>query len=231
MEPIPRAVDVTRPAGTASGLARMEARRLGHQYLGPEHLLVGLLAEGDNLAARVLAANGLDLATVRAGIDRLVAQGVLPGPQPGDEELLASLGVDLGAVHGRLQETFGEGAYWDTAQRVRHRAAQPVPHPRRFGPTPPRWSARAPSASPPTRRSTAIRRSAPSTCCWACSARPRSPSAPTCRSRPAASGPSSACPSTAPSRCGSWSRPRAAPSRGCARPCWRRSTAPADRPP
>jgi ATP-dependent Clp protease ATP-binding subunit ClpC len=68
----------------------MEARRLGHQYLGPEHLLVGLLAQGDNLAARVLAANGLDLDTVRAGIDRLVAQGVLPGPQPADDELLAS---------------------------------------------------------------------------------------------------------------------------------------------
>ena len=32
MEPIPRPVDVTRPAGHASGLARMEARRLGHQY-------------------------------------------------------------------------------------------------------------------------------------------------------------------------------------------------------
>ena len=87
MEPIPQAVDVTRPAGTASGLARMEARRLGHQYLGPEHLLAGLLAEGDNLAARVPVANGLDLDTVRAGIDRLIAQ------------------------------------------RVRHRAAQPVPHP------------------------------------------------------------------------------------------------------
>jgi ATP-dependent Clp protease ATP-binding subunit ClpA len=129
MEPIPRAVDVTKPAGHASALARMEARRLGHQYLGPEHLLVGLLAQGDNLAARVLVANGLDLDTVRAGIDRLVAQGVLPGPQPADEELLASLGVDLGAVHTRLQETFGEHAYWDTVQRVRHRAAQPVPHP------------------------------------------------------------------------------------------------------
>src|SRR4029453_2788668 len=99
MEPIPRAVDVTRPAGIASALARMEARRLGHQYLGPEHLLVGLLAQGDNLAARVLAANGLDLDTVRAGIDRLVAQGVLPGPQPAAVELLASPGGTLRARH------------------------------------------------------------------------------------------------------------------------------------
>jgi ATP-dependent Clp protease ATP-binding subunit ClpA len=128
MEPISRSVEVTRPAATASGLAHMEARRLGHHYLGPEHLLVGLLVEGGNLAARVLVANGLDLATVRAGIDRLIAQGVLPGPQPSDGELLASLGVDLEAVHSRLQATFGEHAYWDTAQRIRHRAAQPVPH-------------------------------------------------------------------------------------------------------
>ena len=35
MEPIPRPVDITRTAGHASGLARMEARRLGHYHLGP----------------------------------------------------------------------------------------------------------------------------------------------------------------------------------------------------
>src|SRR6266511_3337300 len=86
MEPIPRSVDVTRPARRASGLARMEARRLGHHYLGAEHLLLGLLLEGDNLAARVLVAHGLDLETVRAEVDRLIDQGVLPGP-PSDAEL------------------------------------------------------------------------------------------------------------------------------------------------
>ena len=121
MEPIPRGVDVTRPAGHASGLARMEARRLGQQYLGAEHLLLGLLLQGDNLAARVLIAHGLDLETVRAGVDRLIAQGVLPGAQPSDGELLATLGVDLKAVHARLQATFGDQAYWEAAQRVRNR--------------------------------------------------------------------------------------------------------------
>jgi hypothetical protein len=50
----------------------MEARRLGHHYLGVEHLLLGLLLEGDNLAARVLVAHGLDLETVRAEVDRLI---------------------------------------------------------------------------------------------------------------------------------------------------------------
>ena len=111
MEPIPRPVDATKAAGTASARARMEARRLGHHYLGAEHLLLGLLLEGDNLAARVL-----------------VDQGVLPGPQPSDGELLATLGVDLKAVHGRLQATFGEHAYWEAAQRVRRRSTQPVTH-------------------------------------------------------------------------------------------------------
>jgi ATP-dependent Clp protease ATP-binding subunit ClpA len=128
MEPIPRAVDATRPAGHASGLARMEARRLGHRYLGAEHLLVGLLLEGDNLAARVLVAHGLDVETVRAEVDRLVDRGVLPGPQPSDGELLATLGVDLKAVHARLQATFGDQAYWEAAQRVRRRPSQPVTH-------------------------------------------------------------------------------------------------------
>ena len=86
MESIPRAVYTTDAARTVTAQAQMEARRLGHHYLGPEHLLLGMLVHGDNLAARVLRANGLDLATVRAGIDRLIAQGVLPGP-PSQAEL------------------------------------------------------------------------------------------------------------------------------------------------
>jgi ATP-dependent Clp protease ATP-binding subunit ClpA len=107
----------------------MEARRLGHHYLAAEHLLLGLLLQGDNLAAHVLVAHGLDLETARAEVDQLIAQGVLPGPQPSDDELLATLGVDLEAVHARMQATFGEDVYWKAAQRVQHRAAQPVTHP------------------------------------------------------------------------------------------------------
>jgi Clp amino terminal domain, pathogenicity island component len=86
IEPIPRAVDLTRPAGLACTMGRWETSRLHHAYVGPEHLLLGLLRQGDNPAARVLVAHGLDLETVRAEIDRLIAQGVLPGP-PSDAEL------------------------------------------------------------------------------------------------------------------------------------------------
>jgi hypothetical protein len=121
-------VDVARPARIASGMANAEARRLGHHYQGPEHLLLGLLQHGDNLAARVLVAHGLDLETVRAEVDRLIAQGVLPGPQPSDAEALASIGIDLEAASERLKETFGDEAYWQATQRVRLRPTQAAIH-------------------------------------------------------------------------------------------------------
>jgi ATP-dependent Clp protease ATP-binding subunit ClpA len=85
-DPIPRAVDITKPAGLASTMGRWEASRLHHAYVGPEHLLLGLLRQGDNPAARFLVAHGLDLEAVRVEVDRLIAQGVLPGP-PSQAEL------------------------------------------------------------------------------------------------------------------------------------------------
>jgi ATP-dependent Clp protease ATP-binding subunit ClpA len=121
-------VHFTEEAGIVPHLAREEAERRHQYYLGPEHLLLGLLVGDDNLAARVLRAHGLDAETVRAGIDRLVAEAVLPGPQPSDTELLATLGIDLDAVMARLEESFGWEAYYYAAQRVRLRPAQPFPH-------------------------------------------------------------------------------------------------------
>jgi ATP-dependent Clp protease ATP-binding subunit ClpA len=121
-------VAFTRPGGQVAALGNKEARRLHHPYQGPEHLLVGLLLDGDHLAARVLRANGLDLETVRSEVDRLVVQGMLPGPQPSDAELLATIGVDLEAVSSRIEQAFGGGAYWQAAQRVRHRPTQAFTH-------------------------------------------------------------------------------------------------------
>jgi len=139
-------VQFTEEAGIVPHLAREEAERRQQYYLGPEHLLLGLLVADehpmvrglrehgldlkvgdDNPAARVLRAHGLDLETVRAGIDRLVAEGVLPGPQPSDAELLATLGIDLDAVMARLKESFGWDAYYYAAQNVRLRPTQPFP--------------------------------------------------------------------------------------------------------
>ena len=93
-------VRFTKEAGIVPHFAREEAERRHQYYLGPEHLLLGLLVGDDNPAARVLRAHGLDLDTLRAGIDRLVAEGVLPGSQPSDAELLAILGHRPGCGHG-----------------------------------------------------------------------------------------------------------------------------------
>jgi hypothetical protein len=137
---MPNAVHWTQPAGVVSHLGREEAESRHQYYLGPEHLLVGLLlqdaflrevdspGQGDDSAADLLRSHGLDLATIRAGIDRLVAQGVLPGPQLSDKELLATLGIDLDVVDERLKEEFGWEAWYDAAQWLRLRPVQPVPH-------------------------------------------------------------------------------------------------------
>jgi ATP-dependent Clp protease ATP-binding subunit ClpC len=49
----------TEPAHQVLDLAREEAERAGHRYLGPEHLLLGLLAEGQSRAAGMLRAAGV----------------------------------------------------------------------------------------------------------------------------------------------------------------------------
>lgn len=42
-----------------------EARQLGHNYIGPEHLLLGLLREGEGVAARVLENLAVDASNIR----------------------------------------------------------------------------------------------------------------------------------------------------------------------
>jgi ATP-dependent Clp protease ATP-binding subunit ClpA len=121
-------VQFTHASGIVPHLGREEAERRHQYYLGPEHLLLGLLVEDDNPAARLLRDHGLTLESVRAGLDRLVAEGILPGPQLSDRELLATLGIDLDAVHERLEEEFGWQSWYDAAQWLRLRPVQPLPH-------------------------------------------------------------------------------------------------------
>ena len=75
-------VRASESGGIVPHLAREEAESRHQYYLGPEHLLLGLLVQDDTPATRVLRGHGLDLPTVRAGIDRLTTEGVLPGSQP-----------------------------------------------------------------------------------------------------------------------------------------------------
>jgi ATP-dependent Clp protease ATP-binding subunit ClpA len=56
-------------------LAQDEARMLGHDYIGTEHILLGLLREEDGLAARVLDSLDITVEKVRAQVARIVGQG------------------------------------------------------------------------------------------------------------------------------------------------------------
>src|SRR4051794_40943490 len=55
--------------------AQEEARLLGHEYIGTEHLLLGLLRVEEGLAARVLNDLGVTLDDARADVERVVARG------------------------------------------------------------------------------------------------------------------------------------------------------------
>ncbi|MGH3827235.1 MAG: Clp protease N-terminal domain-containing protein [Pseudonocardiaceae bacterium] len=56
-------------------LAQEEARLLQHDYLGTEHLLLGLLAEGEGIGAQALASAGITLDAARAGVEEITGRG------------------------------------------------------------------------------------------------------------------------------------------------------------
>lgn len=56
-------------------LSLEEARQLGHNYIGSEHLLLGLLREGEGVAARVLENLGADPTNIRTQVIRMVGEG------------------------------------------------------------------------------------------------------------------------------------------------------------
>jgi hypothetical protein len=111
-------------------LARAEADGFGHSYLGPEHLVLGVLRYGDSTASRVLRSFGVTLESARAALRRLADRGVVPGPRPSDAELLGSLGIDLDAIRRSIEQSFGGKAVgWAVreATRARRRGVGRVP--------------------------------------------------------------------------------------------------------
>src|SRR5258706_8182410 len=65
----------TPRAQQALGLARREADRLNHNFLGTEHLLLGLIKLGQGVGVKVLLNMGLNLETVRLEIEKQVGTG------------------------------------------------------------------------------------------------------------------------------------------------------------
>jgi hypothetical protein len=56
-------------------LAQEEARLLNHDYIGTEHILLGLIQEGDGVAARALQSLGISLDAVRARVEDIIGRG------------------------------------------------------------------------------------------------------------------------------------------------------------
>jgi ATP-dependent Clp protease ATP-binding subunit ClpC len=63
------------PARDVIMLAQDESRTLGHDYIGTEHILLGILREQKNLGARVLDSFGITAEQVRAQIESIVGRG------------------------------------------------------------------------------------------------------------------------------------------------------------
>jgi ATP-dependent Clp protease ATP-binding subunit ClpC len=52
--------------------SREEALRLGHDYIGPEHLLLGLIREGEGKAIKIMVQLGVDLNKLRKSIENAI---------------------------------------------------------------------------------------------------------------------------------------------------------------
>ncbi|MFJ4190762.1 Clp protease N-terminal domain-containing protein [Kitasatospora sp. NPDC089509] len=103
----------TRGARRAVVIAQEEARQLGHDRVGSEHLLLGILEQPEDPALAVLAEAGLDQEAARQAVRRLRGKG--------DQQVLATIGVDLDAVRAAVEAAFGEGALDDPPEEERKR--------------------------------------------------------------------------------------------------------------
>ena len=98
-------------------LAVEEARRFNHNYIGTEHILLGLLREGEGIAAKVLQDMKIDLGRTHTEIMRLLGEQGRPGTQPqpakkSSTPALDTFGRDLTelAKEGKLDPVIGREA-------------------------------------------------------------------------------------------------------------------------
>jgi hypothetical protein len=123
-------VQRSEQADRVLGLARVEADGFQHRYLGPEHLVLGVLRDGASGASRILEAQGVDLPAARGALGRLAERGLVPSPRPSDAELLGTLGIDLEVFRRSTEQAFGGKAVgWAIreATRARRRGVGRVP--------------------------------------------------------------------------------------------------------
>ena len=112
---------LTPAARRVMSLALAESERLGHGYVGDEHVLLGLLGEQGSQASSLLRRHGLDLSGARAELQRLVAAGLTPRSHTDDVRALRAVGIDVENVRQRLVAAFGAGAFGAAVWRASRR--------------------------------------------------------------------------------------------------------------
>ncbi|MSQ24959.1 MAG: ATP-dependent Clp protease ATP-binding subunit [Dehalococcoidia bacterium] len=109
----PGEIGLTPRAKKVIELAVDEARRLNHSYIGTEHLLIGLMREGEGVAAGVLESLGVNLEKIRSETNRILSQTAsqTTGAAKGATRtpVLDQLGIDLTAAAraGKLDPVIG----------------------------------------------------------------------------------------------------------------------------
>ena len=121
----------TQEARTLVTLASEHARRLGHRYVGGEHILLAAVSAGQPASA-VLRAHGVTPELVEEEIVRRVGLGAGAGLFGGlDKDALATIGIDLDAVRARIEASFGPQALARAGQAAhRDLRRRPGPPPR-----------------------------------------------------------------------------------------------------
>src|SRR5947209_3654087 len=107
-------------------LSLREALQLGHSYIGTEHILLGLLREGEGVAAQVLTKINLELAKVRQSVLQLMhgyqqgREGQPQGEAPSGSLVLDQFGRNLTALAqgGKLDPVIGRAAEIERVMQI-----------------------------------------------------------------------------------------------------------------
>ena len=126
-------IGLTPRAKKVVELAVDEARRMNHTYIGTEHLLIGLLREGEGVAAGVLESLGVTLEKVRAETHRILSNSASTGTQGSRSTTrtptLDQLGIDLtvAARSGKLDPVIGRSTELERVVQILSRRTKNNP--------------------------------------------------------------------------------------------------------
>ena len=126
-------IGLTPRAKKVVELAVDEARRMNHTYIGTEHLLIGLLREGEGVAAGVMESLGINLEKVRAETHRILSNSGSGGGSGSSTRsrtpMLDQLGVDLtnAALGGKLDPVIGRSTEIERVTQILSRRTKNNP--------------------------------------------------------------------------------------------------------